>query len=274
MGTLPETKSLRLEERGSVLYVTLHRPEAKNAMSLAMIAELEAVFAAVEGRRDVRTVVIRGAEGVFCAGGDVKDMAGARMQPKTDDRDPIYEVNRAFGRVIARVEAAPQVVVAVCEGPVLGGGFGLACVADVTIVEASAELGLPETSLGLPPAQIAPFVVGRVGPSQARRLALTGARIRGRDALAVGLAHEVAEGTEALEAALDRTLGQIARCAPGALAVTKAILRDVGTVPREQLLDEGARRFADCVRSEEGMEGTMAFMQKRKPAWDDREVRS
>jgi isohexenylglutaconyl-CoA hydratase len=272
MSALPETKTLLLSLDRSVLHVTLNRPEARNAMSLTMLRELEEVFAAIETRRDVRTVVIRGVNGVFCAGGDVKDMAGARMQERTPERDPIFEVNRAFGRTISRVEMAPQVVVTVCEGPVLGGGFGLACVADVTLVEASAELGLPETSLGLPPAQIAPFVVARVGLSQARRLALTAARFSGREALAIGIAHEVAEGTEALEAALAKTLAQIARCAPSALAVTKSILRNVGSMPREALLDEGARRFAECVRSEEGTEGTMAFIQKRKPNWDDRET--
>lgn len=272
MVALPETKTLLLSREGSVLFVTLHRPEAKNAMSLAMLAELDSVFTAIEAHREIRTVVLRGSQGVFCAGGDVKDMASARMQERTEELDPIFAVNRAFGRTIARVEAAPQVVLTVCEGPVLGGGFGLACVSDVTLVEASAELGLPETTLGLPPAQIAPFVVARVGASQARRLALTGARISGRDAVAVGLAHEVAEGKDALEAALARTLAQIARCAPEALAVTKSILRDVGVVPRDALLDEGARKFAACVRSAEGTEGTMAFLQKRKPAWDDREA--
>jgi isohexenylglutaconyl-CoA hydratase len=272
MSALPQTETLLLEQRRSVLFVTLNRPKARNAMSLAMLADLESVFVAIEARRDVRTVVLRGADGNFCSGGDVKDMAGARMQARTPERDPIFEVNRAFGRVIERVEAAPQVVVAVCEGSVLGGGFGLACVADVTLADANAEFGLPETSLGLPPAQIAPFVVGRVGPSQARRLALTAARLSGRDALAIGLVHEVAEGSEALDAALERTLAQIARCGPTALAVTKQILRDVATVPRDKLLDEGAQRFADCVRSEEGTEGTMAFLQKRAPSWDDREA--
>ena len=271
MAELPEVKTLQLERSKSVLTVRLNRPEARNAMSLAMVAEIEKVFAAIADDRSIRTVVLRGNGGHFCAGGDVKDMAAARMAQPSEGKDPIFEVNRAFGRMIEKVDAAPQSVVAVCEGAVLGGGFGLACVADVTLVEAKAEFGLPETSLGLPPAQIAPFVVKRVGLSQARRLAVTGGRFDGRTAVAIGIGHEVFEGTEALEAGLAKVLGQIANCAPGAIAVTKGLMLSLGTMPLGELLDQGAREFAACVRGPEGMEGTMAFIQKRKPSWNDQE---
>src|SRR4029079_5328179 len=130
--------------------------------------------------RDVRVMVLRGTGGHFCAGGDIKDMAKARMSTlKAGEPDPVGAVKRAFGRAITKVDRAPQAVVAVLEGAVLGGGFGLACVADVAIAHAGANFGLPETSLGLPPAQIAPFLVRRLGLSQARRLAVTGARLSG-----------------------------------------------------------------------------------------------
>ena len=187
-------------------------------------------------------------------------------------KDPVAEVNRAFGRMLEKAELVPQALVAVCEGAVLGGGFGIACVADVTLTEARAEFGLPETGLGLPPAQIAPFLVKRLGLSQTRRLAVTGGRFDGEEALRIGLAHECYEGTAALEAGLAALLSRIARCAPGAIAVTKQIVLAVGSRPLPELLDDGARAFADCVRGPEGMEGTMAFVQKRKPAWNDEET--
>ncbi len=264
----PATLRLRLE-RGA-LHVTLHRPEVRNAMSLAMMAELEAVLDAVLDRRDVRALVLRGAEGHFCAGGDIKDMAAARMSPaKEGEVDPVIAVNRAFGRVITKVDRAPQAVVALLEGAVLGGGFGLACVADVAIAHVDASFGLPETGLGLPPAQIAPFLVRRLGLSQARRLAVTGGRFDGAQAYALGLVHELAADGTALEAVLERVLGEIRRCAPGAVAATKHLMLQVGAVDHERLLDEGAERFAAAARGPEGVEGMTAFIGKRKPRWAD-----
>lgn len=264
----PQTLRLQLE-RGA-LHVTLHRPAVRNAMSLEMVTELEAVLDATLDRRDVRALVLRGAGGHFCAGGDIKDMAAARMSPVKDgDVDPVVAVNRAFGRVITKVDRAPQAVVAVLEGAVLGGGFGLACVADVAIAHAAAKFGLPETGLGLPPAQIAPFLVRRLGLSQARRLAVTGGRLDGAQAHAIGLVHELGHDDAELQATLERVLGEIRRCAPGAVAATKHLMLQVGAVDHERLLDEGAERFAAAARGPEGIEGMTAFIGKRKPQWAD-----
>jgi len=265
---LPQTEHLILSLEGGVLTVLLHRPQVRNAMSLQTVNELEATFDAIADRRDVRVVVLRGSEGNFCAGGDIKDMAAARGKPKGEDgKDALYAVNRRFGDVILKVDRAPQAVVAVCEGAVLGGGFGLACVADVTLTAADAKFGLPETGLGIPPAQIAAFLVRRLGLSQARRLAVTGGRFDGHRAVAIGLAHEVAESAEALEALLAATLKQILRCGPAAVATTKQIMNDVGHVEIERLLDDAAESFVKAARGPEGMEGMMAFMQKREPNW-------
>ncbi len=265
----PSTLLLRRDE-GGALHITLNRPKARNAMSLEMVAELEAVLAAVLDRRDVRALVLRGAQGHFCAGGDVKDMARARMSGTTEGQpDPVVAVNRAFGRMITKVDRAPQAVVAVLEGAVLGGGFGLACVADVAIARADAKFGLPETGLGLPPAQIAPFLVRRLGLSQARRLAVTGGRFSGAQAHALGLVHELADDEPGVEAALAAVLAQIRRCAPGAIAATKHLMLQVGAVEHDTLLDEGAERFAEAVRGPEGVEGITAFVGKRRPHWAD-----
>ncbi|MFO0635975.1 MAG: enoyl-CoA hydratase/isomerase family protein [Nannocystaceae bacterium] len=265
---LPATTTLRLRLDDGVLHLTLARPEARNAMSAAMIDELLASFAAIRDRRDVRAVVLRGQGGNFCAGGDVKDMAAARMAPQVPGGpDPAAAMNRRFGALMLAVDRAPQATIAVLEGAVLGGGFGLACVADVAIARADAGFGLPETGLGLPPAQIAPFLVRRMGLSHARRLAVTGGRFDGAHALAVGLVHHVVADDDALAQQLATTLAQIRRCAPGAIAATKHIMAQVGAVELDALLDDAAARFAEAVRGPEGTEGTMAFVQKRLPAW-------
>jgi isohexenylglutaconyl-CoA hydratase len=254
---------LRLCFDGGVLHVELHRPEVRNAMSLAMVSELEATLAAAQAEPGVRAIVLRGAGGHFCAGGDVKDMAGARG----DGPAGIAAVNRAFGRMITAFDAARVAVIALLEGTVMGGGFGLSCVADVAIATADASFRLPEVSLGVPPAQIAPFLVQRLGLSQARRLAVSGGRLDGRAALAIGLVHEVVTDAGELIAARDRVLADVLRGAPGAIATTKALLADVGRVPHEALLDRGAAEFGAAAFGPEGSEGMLAFVQKRPAAW-------
>ena len=248
MNPLPTCQTLLLEPRNGVLFISLNRPQNRNAMSLQMVAELRTVMAAVRDRRSIRALVLRGTGEHFCAGGDLKDMAGARAHGSAAYR----ELNRAFGALLEEAQHLPQVLVCVLQGAVLGGGFGLACVSDIAIAEHSAQFGMPETSLGLLPAQIAPFVVQRIGLAQARRLALTAARFDGAQALGLGLVQQ---------------LSLVLRCAPGANAATKALLLASIDQPQGPLLDQAANDFANAVLGEEGVEGTLAFVQKRKPAW-------
>ena len=242
-------------------------------MSLQMVAELQQVLRAAEATADtpdaVRVVVLRGEGGHFSAGADLKDMAGARMRAmqKADGApDPIAEVNAAFGHLCAAYANTPLAVVAVLEGTVMGGGFGLACVADVAIASDSAAFRLPETSLGVVPAQIAPFLVERLGYSQAKRLAVTGGRLDAAGALAVGLVHEVTT-SEGIAAALNTVLADILACAPGALAATKALMRRARFTAAADLVDVAAAIFSHAAQGPEGQEGMAAFIQKRKPQW-------
>jgi isohexenylglutaconyl-CoA hydratase len=264
--TLPATDTLLLREYGPFLHITLNRPESRNAMSLTMVNELMAVFDAIALNDNCRAVILRGSHGHFCAGGDIKDMAGARMKAAAGDNDAYFQLNRRFGEMITRANKLPQVLITVIEGAVLGGGFGLACISDVALAADDAQFGLPETGLGVIPAQIAPFVVQRIGLTQARRLALTGARFNGSEAARLGIVHEAMPAAE-LDTRLDATLKQIRRCAPHANRITKQLVLSVGEQPLESLLDQAARDFAAAVASNEGAEGTMAFVQKRLPNW-------
>ncbi|MES2684046.1 MAG: enoyl-CoA hydratase-related protein [Pseudomonadota bacterium] len=263
----PETQTLLTRFEGGVLHVTLNRPETRNAMSAEMVAELEAVFVAIAADRSVRAVVLRGAGGHFCAGGDLKSMMGGMKLPAAGEPDAIAVMNRSFGALLRRVQQAPAVVITVCEGAVLGGGFGLVCVSDIALAQVDARFGLPETTRGLPPAQIAPFVVERIGLTQARRLALTGAQFRGVEALALGLVHQSFVSDEDLQTQLAAVIQKVLGCAPEANAVTKAILLQVGRQDFDVVLDQAAAQFAACVRGSEAPEGITAFIQKRVPKW-------
>lgn len=269
MTQLPECRDLLCELREGILYLTFNRPQARNAMSTNLLGEIIAVFDAIAPDRGIRAVVLRGAGGHFCAGGDIKDMAAARAAraKAPPGSDPVAEYNRGFGRMLRKVNASPQPVIAVCEGAVLGGGFGLACVSDVAFAHEEARFGLPETGLGIPPAQIAPFVVERIGLSQARRLAVCGARFDGREACRLGIVHKTFADEQGLQELLGETIAQIRRCAPGAIAVTKEIMLRVGRMDMDEILDWGARKFSEAVTGPEGTEGTMAFIEKRLPSW-------
>ncbi len=268
METLPHCETVLLEKQGPTLHLTLNRPDSRNAMSLEMVAELSAVFKEIESDTSIRAVVIRGSGGHFCAGGDIKDMAGARSQKTAEgETDPFYRLNRAFGEMIQEVNESSKVVIAVIEGAVMGGGFGLACVSDVAIAGPTAKFGMPETTLGIIPAQIAPFVVERIGLTQARRLALLGLRIDAKEACDLGIVHQAVASDDELENIVGQTLKRVSQCAPHATAETKALLHRVGHEDMGALLDSAATKFAEAIRGSEGSEGTMAFMQKRPPSW-------
>jgi isohexenylglutaconyl-CoA hydratase len=262
---LPVTQSLLLERDDWVLKIWFNRPEAKNALSAQMTEEFNAVLDAVSEDRSLRAIVLRGAGGVFCAGGDIK---GFKSGMQATDADEVAASNRSFGDLMIKLNEQPQVVIVLVEGAAIGGGLGLACVGDVTLVTADARFRLSETSLGIPPAQIAPFVTERVGLTQARRLMLTGARFKGVEALALGIAHGVATDTADLEAQCEIILGHIKACAPGANAVTKGILFESVRRPRAEALDFASRGFAQCMLSPEGLEGVAAFVEKRPASWN------
>ena len=262
---LADFKTLALKRDAGVLHVTLNRPEVRNAMSMAMVRELRVVLAQAEMRCETRVIVLRGAGGHFCAGADLSDMAAARMKLQ-DDPQALVQTNAAFGELCVAYADTGIATVAVVEGSCMGGGFGLACVADVTLATDSANFRLPETSLGVVPAQIGPFLVERLGYAEAKRLAVTGGKLGAQEALALRLVHEV-HAAETIDAELTRVLSGILQCAPGAVAATKALIAKARFQSPAALVQEAAQVFSRAALGPEGIEGTTAFLQKRKAAW-------
>jgi isohexenylglutaconyl-CoA hydratase len=259
--------AILLENESGVLTIHFNRPEVRNAMSLEMVSELRTALAQAESDGSTRVIVLRGTGGHFCAGADLKDMAAARARFHDGDSDAIAEVNAQFGKLCSAFASSPLVVISVLQGTVMGGGFGLACAADLSLADDSTVFRLPETSLGIVPAQIAPFLVERLGYSEAKRLAVTGARLSAREALAIRLVHEAHSNADELDAAVARNLKQILECAPGAIAATKTLIAKARFAYPHGLIDEAAAVFSQTALSAEGIEGTLAFLQKRKPHW-------
>jgi isohexenylglutaconyl-CoA hydratase len=272
VSTYPEFKTLRVCRERSRLYVTIHRPEAKNALSDEVVDELTMLVELASADKTLRAWIMRGSEGTFCAGADLKGFreSFATPPPSTGEPDPVAIKNRRFGKFLTMLQDIPLTTVGVIEGAAFGGGLGLTCVFDVVITRRDTKFALSETGLGIPPAQIAPFVVRRLGLAKARRLALTGARFDGMHAFEIGLADFVAEENEELEGILKRVLNDIGRCASGANEVTKRILFDTASGPLEEVLDRASVAFARQLRSVEGTEGISAFLEKRPARWVDK----
>jgi isohexenylglutaconyl-CoA hydratase len=266
--TIPRYNTLLVRREGSRVYVTINRPEFKNAINGEVVDELSSVVRLLAPDRGVRTIVLRGADGTFCSGGDIRGFKESFSAPALGEgqRDPIAVNNRKFGKFLTEFNAIPQTVVGVIEGSAFGGGLGLVCVTDIAISLADTKYALSETSLGVVPAQIAPFVVQRIGITQARRIALSGARFDGKHAHEIGLVHYVEATAADLEVRLRSVLNEIGRCAPGADAATKRVMLDSMVKELPDVLDEAADAFAAQLRGSEGQEGVKAFLEKRPAA--------
>jgi isohexenylglutaconyl-CoA hydratase len=255
-----------------VLRVTLARPEVRNAMSLAMVRELREALANAEADGTTRVLVLRGAGGHFCSGGDIRDMAAARGR-LAGDPNALTQTSAAFGELCVAYAGTGLMTVAVLEGAVMGGGFGLACVCDIAIASDSVDFRLPEVTLGLVPAQIAAFLVERIGYAEAKRLAISGARLDSATALRLRLVHEV-HPAEGLDEMLPIALRRLLHAAPQAVAATKALLARARAEAPASLVGHAAELFSRAVLGAEGTEGTLAFVQKRKASWMPAEPQS
>ncbi|MBL8361753.1 MAG: enoyl-CoA hydratase/isomerase family protein [Rubrivivax sp.] len=265
MNTPAPYQAIAVAHDGPVATVTLNRPQARNAMTMGMVLELHSALEDAEHDGQTRVIVLRGAGGHFSAGADIKEMAAARMRLAADS-EAIVKTSAAFGDLCVAYSRTPLALVAVPEGTVMGGGFGLTCVADVVVAGETAVFRLPETSLGVVPAQIAPFLVERLGYSEAKRLAVTGGQFDAREALALRLVHEV-HAPDALDAAVARVVRQILQSAPRALGATKALIARARLHTPESLVPHAAEVFSHAALSEEGTEGQTAFLARRKAKW-------
>jgi len=257
---------LSVQQTGRRLTLTLDDARRQNALSVEMI---ESIDHALEGApHDLAALVIQGANGIFSAGADLKSLAEALAKPLAcGETDALQTLNAAGGRFFARFAALPFMTIAVVDGAAVGGGMGLAAASDVVIATPRARFALTETSLGIPPAQIAPYLAHRLGEHVARRLAMTGARIEGREAETLGLADFYCGSDAERDAKLEALLQSVEHCASCANAETKRLFSLTRSTTPEAYIDAAAKSFAEALRGPEGREGIAAFLAKRAPTW-------
>ena len=252
------------DPRGTVT-LTLDRPEARNALSAALVARLTAELDTLAGDASVRAIVLTGAGDVFCAGADIGEMrAAGAAPPEQNEAD-----SRRFATMLERLERQPQPTLALVNGAAFGGAVGLIAACDIALAATSARFALSEVRLGLVPAMISPYVIRAIGTREARRWFLSGEAMDAATALRIGLVHEAVD-PGSLAAAADGVLGALLAGAPGAQAEIKRLIRhatgrsDAGD---EAMLADTARWIARIRSGSEAREGLSAFLERRKPRW-------
>jgi enoyl-CoA hydratase len=248
--------------RDGVALVTLDRREARNALSFALLADLDEVLAVLDDDESCRAIVITGAgERAFAAGADIRDLASStRDQLRRDD--PFAAVDRV-GRLRTPVIAAVR-------GYALGGGCELAMACDIIVAGDDAVFGQPELSIGVIPGAGGTQRLARaVGRARAMDLVLTGRQVRADEAERLGIVSVVVPAAEVLDAALDRA-SSIAALPVEAVRAAKAAVNAAQQVP----FDEGLRferdRFEALFDTHDQEEGMVAFLEKRPPVWRHR----
>jgi isohexenylglutaconyl-CoA hydratase len=261
---------VRQRRIGRHLRVILDDAPRRNALSSEMVDEIDAILTASRDE-GLASLIIEGVNGVFCAGADLKSLAsGLAQTPSPGEEDALQRSNRAGAEFFARLNAHPVTTIAIVDGAAFGGGMGLACCADIVVATPRARFALSETGLGFPPAQIAPYLVARLGERAARRLALTGARLDGQQAAAIGLADFFCTDETERDALIENLLNDVGRCAPAANAAAKRLILAARHGASPSYIDDAARSFAQCLRGREGREGVAAFVEKRAPDWAQR----
>ncbi len=243
--------------RHGAAWITLNRPDARNALSATLVNELHDHLAAAEADPAARCIVITGAGPGFCAGADLKSPPGQMVEGRA---------GVPLATVLARMQDGPKPVIVAINGAAFAGGLGLVGAADIAVTVEDAQFSFSEVKLGLIPAVISVVCLPKLGRHHGMKLMLTGERFDGRAAVGYGLVHRAVPAA-GLQAAVQQEVDALVAAAPNALAECKKLVRTVPLMGRDDAFALTSEWSARTFRSEEAAEGMAAFREKRKPNW-------
>lgn len=256
-------KAVLEERRGKSVWLTLNRPQIKNAMNGEMIEMLIEAFTRLGQCDNTRAIVLAAAGDAFCSGADLSYMLQMAQQQASNQQG-----GKTLSGLFRSIAECPKAVVARVHGLCFAGATGLVSASDIVVATRNVKFSLPEVKRGLIPATISPFVVQAMGVQAARRYFITGENFSAEKAYQLGMVHELCEPDE-LDGRIEALLTELETCAPDAMAACKKLVRDVSRmdITADETHHDVAMRLAAVRGGAEAAEGMTAFLEKRKPVW-------
>lgn len=242
--------------------VTLRRSEVHNAFNAQVIQDLTNAFLTLSGDERLHGIVLTGEGPSFCAGADIQQMKETVSYTAEQNLEDALRLSD----MLQTINTCPCPVIARVNGTAMGGGIGLIAVCDLAIAAEHARLAFSEVKLGIAPAVISPYVIRKIGETNARVLFTTGERFSAARARTMGLLHAVVP-PEQLDDAVGKAIQELLSSAPQALRACKTLALTVGQMTYEEARKYTAETIARLRVSDEGQEGLQAFLEKRKPHW-------
>jgi methylglutaconyl-CoA hydratase len=259
---MSDTQPVLLEKRGAAFWITINRPEKRNALNAEVIAGIRAGYAQAHADADVRVIVLTGAgDKAFCAGADLqpgKGFAFDLSKPNGDYADMLRTAHHATLPSIARI-----------DGTCMAGGIGLLCMADMAIAADHVQFGLPEVKVGVFPMQVLSLLQGLAPPRLVREWCITGEPFGAAEAYAAGLLNHVVPASE-LDGKVEWLIQRIADKSPTAIRRGKYAMRAIEAMSFDEALAHMEGQIALLTMTEDAQEGLAAFNAKRKPSWTGR----
>ena len=238
-------------------WITLNRPENRNALSAILVNELYAHLINANENSEVRSIVITGTGPAFCAGADLKSPPGQLV-------DGAQGVT--YPEVLNTILESPKPVIAAVNGAAFAGGLGLVGAADIVVTVSDVQFSFSEVRIGVIPAVISVVCIPKLGTHHAMKLFLTGERFTGEQAVNMGFAHRAVKAEE-LTGVVQEEIDAINLGGPIAVQECKKLVRRVRELNIRDGFNETGEWSKRLFQSEEGAEGMAAFREKRKPNW-------
>ena len=255
---------VRVHVHGSTGTIVLDRPDKRNALSRALLAEVSQAFDDLHQERRVRAVVLTGAGAAFCAGMDLGEMLTTARSERPHEQWHADAVQ--YQALILQMLRFPKPIIAALNGPAIAGGAGLVLASDLLLAAETATFGLPEPRRGIVAGLVSPLLYFRLGGSHSARLLLSAESIDAAEMHRIGLAQEVT-ANDTLWPRAQAVAESCARSAAEALLLTKRMLNETIGEHLTTLLAAGAAVSATARTTEAAAEGVAAFLEKREPRW-------
>jgi methylglutaconyl-CoA hydratase len=243
-----------------IVYVTLNRPEVRNAFNEGLISELQDVFTRLGADDDCRVIVLQANGKSFCAGADLNWMKSMTNFTKAEN----IADSRKMALMLNKIYSCPKPVIAKVQGDAYAGGVGLASVCDILIASTQVRFCISEAKLGLLPATIAPYVIRALGEQASRRYFVTAEVFTAAHGKEIGFVHELVD-PDALDSKVDEICQAILSNGPMAVMACKKIVRDISQQAiTPVLLEDTVERIATIRTSDEAQVRMKAFLEKSK----------